>query len=285
MFDLEREIQGWRQELLTNGLSGSELDELEDHLRADIEEQRRSGVAVREAFAIAVKRIGRGSLLNTQFDFANASELGNGRRSNTAVVVLKGTIGLLAAWALVVTAVYCLSGVPIALKTGASLLGVPFLAIVAGSVWVHGRGRRAEEILQGMFTPDGQELLSLARGEARRLGHDYVGTEHLLLALTIHDTGVLAKLLEQVGLAREALREEIENRIKACVAQGLRTRLPCTPRLNKALRLAASEAASGRKQVNADYVLLGLLRERTGVAGSALRSLGFSAEQVRCSLA
>ncbi len=284
MFDLEREIQGWRQELLTNGLSGSELDELEDHLRADIEEQLRSGVAEREAFAIAVKRIGRGSLLNTQFDFASASALGNGRRSNTAVVVLKGTIGLLAAWALVVTAVYCLSGVPMALKTGASLLGVTFLAIVAGSAWVHGRGRRAEEIL-GMFTPDGQELLSLARGEARRLGHDYVGTEHLLLALTIHDTGVLAKLLEQVGLGREALREEIENRIIACVAQGLRTRPPCTPRLNKALRLAANEAVLGHRQINADYVLLGLLRERTGVAGSVLRSLGFNAEQVRSSLA
>src|ERR1044071_4378589 len=62
MFDLEREIQGWRQELLTNGLSGSELDELEDHLRADLEEQLRSDVAKREAFALAVKRIGRGSL-------------------------------------------------------------------------------------------------------------------------------------------------------------------------------------------------------------------------------
>jgi hypothetical protein len=285
MFDLEREIQRWRQELHTNGLSGSELDELEDHLRADIEEQLRSGVAMREAFAIAVKRIGRGSLLNAQFDFASASAPENGRRSNTAVVVLKGTMGLLAAWALAVTAVGCLSSGPIALKTGASLLGVTFLAIVAGSAWVHGRRKRAEEILQGMLTPDGQELLSLARGEARRLGHDYVGTEHLLLALTIHETGVLAKLLEQIGLAREALREEIENRIKASVAQGLRARPPCTPRLNTAVRLAANEAASGRKQINADYVLLGLLRERDGVAGSVLRSLGFNAEQVRSSLA
>lgn len=260
------------------------IGELEDHLRADIEEQLRADVAMHEAFAIAVKRIGRGSLLNTQF-VASASGPENGRRSNTAVVVLKGTVGLLAAWALAVTAVSWLSGVPIALETGASLLGVTFLAMVVGSAWVHGRRRRAEEILQGMFTPDGQELLSLARGEARRLGHDYVGTEHLLLALTIHETGVLAKLLEQVGLAREALREEIENRIKASVAQGLRARPPCTPRLNTAVRLAANEAASGRKQTNADYVLLGLLRERDGVAGSVLRSLGFNAEQVRSSLA
>ena len=171
MFDLEREIQRWRQESLTHGLSGFELDELEDHLRADIEEQLRSGVAAREAFAIAVKRLGPSSLL------------------------------------------------------------------------------------------------------------------HLLLALTIHDTGVLAKLLEQVGLARGALRKEIENQIKASVAQELRTRLPCTHRLNKALRLAANEAASGRKQINAGYVLVGLLRERTGVAGNVLRSLGFNAEQVRSSLA
>jgi hypothetical protein len=288
MFDLEREIQRWRRELLASGLNSSELDELEDHLRTGIEEQLHSGVAVHEAFAIAVERIGRGSLLNAQFDSACAIGPANWRSGNTGAVV-KGTIGLLAACAIVLAAVYYLSGVPIAFKTGASLLGAAFLAIVAGAVWMCGRGPRttvsAEKGSEALIPPDVQELFSLARGEARRLGHDYVGTEHLLLALAIHDAGVLAKVLEKLGLGREALRKEIENRIKACVAHERRTRLPFTPRLNRALRLAANEADSCGQRLNADHFLLGLLRERTGVAGSVLRSLGFNVEQVRSSLA
>jgi hypothetical protein len=281
MFDLELEIQRWRRELIANGLSSSELDELEDHLRTDIEEQMRSGVAERDAFGIAVERIGRSSQLNTQFDFASASAPATRRSGNNAAAIVKRTIGLLVACALVSATVYWLSGVPIVWKTGASLFGAAFLAIVAGSVWLYGR---AEKGLEGMNTPDVQELFSLARVEARRLGHDYVGTEHLLLALAIHDSGVLAKVLEKLGLGREALRDEIENRIKVRPAHELRTRLPFTPRLNEALRLAAKEAVSGRQQLNADHFLLGLLRERTGIAGIVLRSLGFNVEQVRSSL-
>jgi hypothetical protein len=165
MFDLEREILRWRRELLANGLTSSELDELEDHLRTDIEEQLCSGVAVHEAFGIALERIGRNSLLNTQFDFASASSPATWRSGNAAAIV-KGTIGLLAACALVLTAVYWLSGASIALKTGASLLGAAFVAIVAGAVWLYGRGRRtttsAEKGLEAMITPDVQELFSLA---------------------------------------------------------------------------------------------------------------------------
>src|SRR5262249_37531926 len=144
---------------------------------------------------------------------------------------------LLAACALVLTAGDWLFGVSIALKAGASLLGAAFVAVVAGAGLLYGRGRRtttsAGKRLEGLITPHVEELLRLARVEARRLGHDYVGTEHLLLALAIHDTGVLAKVLEKLGLGREALRKEIENRINACVVHKLRTRLPFTPRLNK----------------------------------------------------
>src|ERR1043165_8737940 len=99
MFDLEREIQRWRREMLADGLSGLELDELEDHLRSDLEEQRRSGVATRDSFAIAVERIGRGGQLNTQFEFANASALAKGPTGHIAAVV-KRAIGYLAACAL-----------------------------------------------------------------------------------------------------------------------------------------------------------------------------------------
>ena len=105
------------------------------------------------------------------------------------------------------------------------------------------------------------------------------------MALAIHDTGVLAKVLEKLGLGREALRKEIENRINACVVHKLRTNLPFTPRLHKAIRLAANEAVSHGQQIKADHFLLGLLRERTGIAGSVLRSLGFNVEQVRSSVA
>lgn len=282
MFDLEREIQQWRGELLADGLSDPELDELEDHLRSDIAEQVRSGVAVDEAFPIAVERIGRGRQLNAQFEFASASAPAKNRGGKAAIT--KGAIALLVACAIVVATVYCLSSVSFALKTGASLLALAFLAVTSVWIWVQrGRGTitLTSEVLLGMFPPDGQELLSLARVEARRLGHDYVGTEHLLLALTLHDGDALGQLLERVGCRREALREETETRIKACVAHRIRTRLPFTPRLNKALRLAVDEAVAGGQQVNANHFLLGLLRERTGIAGIVLRSLGFNVEQVR----
>src|SRR5689334_10772489 len=115
MFDLERAIERWQRELLAAGLSGLELDELEDHLRSEIEGQRRSGVAVAEAFAIAVERIGRGGQLNSEFEVANASAGAKGPSGNAAAIV-KTTIGCVAVCALVVVVLYFVFGVPLTSK-------------------------------------------------------------------------------------------------------------------------------------------------------------------------
>jgi hypothetical protein len=281
MFDLEREIQRWRRELLACGLGGSQVEELEDHLRTDIEEQLRSGVAVREAFEAAARRIGRGSELKRQFDRARAT-----RRRGTTTILVKAATGWVITWIIVLAAVYCLSSVGTALKIGALLLGVTVLVFLAELAWSLGRRSQASPALNPInkFTPCAQQCLDLARGEALRLGHDFVGTEHLLLAVTSFDTGVLARVLEKAGVTRDALRQEIEKRISGYTAQGFTPGLPFTPRLDKALRLAGKEAALDRKQIDAAHVLVGLISERSGVAGSVLRSLGLSVGNIRSSL-
>jgi len=280
MFDLEREVQRWRRELLGDGLNASELDELEDHLRTEVEQQLRSGTALREAFDAAEARIGRGRLLKAQFKQADATT-----KNRNVTFVAKATIGTLVAWTVVFAGVCCVTGFPIALKSSAALFALVLLAISAGVIWTHRRGRPGTSPDLSEFAPGAQQCLDLAQKEAHQLGHDYVGTEHVLLALASLDTGAVAGVLEKAGVAREALRRDIEKRISACTAQGVASKLPHTPRLENALRLAVREAASDRGQADSEHVLLGLLSERSGIAGRVLRSFGFSVGQVRSWLA
>ncbi len=281
MFDLEHEIERWRRELLDAGLNACELDELEDHLRTDIEEQLRSGIGLRQGFETAAARIGPGSLLKTQFKQAHRR-----RKQRTAAILAKATLGVLLTWTVLFIGIACLAGFELALKSSTSVLGVVFLAISAGLIWTHRRkGGKGTSPDLSEFALGAQRCLELAKGEARELGHDYVGTEHVLLALASLDTGVLAALLDKARVSRAALREEVEQRICSCTAQGSTASLPYTPRLKKALGLALGEAASDHRQADAEHVLIGLLAERAGVAGCVLRSFGLSAGQVRSWLA
>lgn len=134
----------------------------------------------------------------------------------------------------------------------------------------------------GNFTPRAQRAVQLARKEADRFNHPYVGTEHLLLGLIALGEGVAVTVLERLGVSLEQLRREVEKH----VGQGPETKtvgnLPFTPRAKKVLQLAAAEAqALNHTYIGTEHILLGLLREGEGVAGQVLRSLNIDLQAVR----
>jgi hypothetical protein len=132
------------------------------------------------------------------------------------------------------------------------------------------------------LAPIARESLESARQEARRLGHDFVGTEHVLLGVLESATGSLGAVLQNRGLDREALRREIERLVAPLPPRATPTGLPFTPRARKALRLAGSEAKRLKRPViGAEHLLLGLLREGSGVAAQALKNLGFRLQPLR----
>lgn len=132
------------------------------------------------------------------------------------------------------------------------------------------------------FTPRARQVIQLARNEAERFNHQYVGTEHLLLGLIALGEGVAVNVLEQLGVDLEALRLEVEK----AVGQGPETKvagtLPLTPRAKKVLALAKGEAgALNHDYIGTEHILLGLLREEEGVAARVLRNLNVDIEHAR----
>ncbi len=132
------------------------------------------------------------------------------------------------------------------------------------------------------FTPRAQQVIQLARKEAERFNHHYVGTEHLLLGLLALDEGVAVNVLERLGIDLDALRLEVEK----SVGQGPETKmmgaLPLTPRVKKVLALAKNEArALNHNYVGTEHILLGLLREEEGVAARVLRNMDLNLEHAR----
>jgi hypothetical protein len=132
------------------------------------------------------------------------------------------------------------------------------------------------------LAPVARQSLESAREEARRLGHDFIGTEHVLLGVLESATGSLAAVLQNRGLDREALRREIERLVAPLPPRMVPAELPFTPRARKALELAGNEAKRLKHpMIGAEDLLLGLLREGGGVAAQALKNLGFRLQPLR----
>jgi Clp amino terminal domain, pathogenicity island component len=132
------------------------------------------------------------------------------------------------------------------------------------------------------FTPSARWTLELARKEAPRLHHSFIGTEHVLLGLLALEDGVVPNVLKRMRVDREDLRKQVENWVSIFPSTKMRARLPYTPRVKKSLRLAAKEAKASRQtRVGAEHIFLGLLREGDGVAGRVLKNLGLSPETTR----
>src|SRR5580658_8819186 len=132
------------------------------------------------------------------------------------------------------------------------------------------------------FTPRAQQVLALARKEADRFNHNFVGTEHLLLGLIKLGQGVAVNVLQKLGLDLETVRMEVENLVGTGPDQKMIGNIPYTPRVKKVLALAAKEAkALNHTYVGTEHILLGLLREGDGVAARVLKNLDVDIEQTR----
>jgi len=132
------------------------------------------------------------------------------------------------------------------------------------------------------FTPRAQQVLALARKEADRFNHNFVGTEHLLLGLIKLGQGVAVNVLQKMGLDLETVRMEVEKQVGTGPDQKVMGNIPYTPRVKKVLALAQKEAkALNHTYVGTEHILLGLLREGDGVAARVLKSLDVDIELCR----
>jgi ATP-dependent Clp protease ATP-binding subunit ClpA len=144
-----------------------------------------------------------------------------------------------------------------------------------------GEGEDSVESLPN-FTPRAQQVLALARKEADRFHHNFVGTEHLLLGLIKLGQGVAVNVLQKLGLDLETVRLEVEKQVGTGPDQKMLGNIPYTPRVKKVLALAAREArALNHTYVGTEHLLLGLLRDRDGVASRVLQNLGIDVEKTR----
>ncbi|MEX2473271.1 MAG: ATP-dependent Clp protease ATP-binding subunit [Gemmatimonadota bacterium] len=132
------------------------------------------------------------------------------------------------------------------------------------------------------FTDRVRKVLAMAREEAIRLQHDYVGTEHILLGLIREGEGVAAAVLTNLSVDLDQIHERVEESVrkgKATIALG---ELPYTSRAKKVLEFAMAEARDfNHSYVGTEHLLLGLLREEKGIAAQVLNSLGVTLEEAR----
>lgn len=163
--------------------------------------------------------------------------------------------------------------------------------------WIRGRGRgRAagptmeglfEALEEGNFTEGALRVVALAREEARRLRHSYVGTEHILLGLLLEDGGAAATVLKGAGVHLDGVRASVEGIVGQDDGDPGPFEEPITPRAKQVLRLARLEAMrSDYGGVGAEHLLLGLVRnaeegEGLGVAARVLVDLGVDRLEVR----
>ncbi len=132
------------------------------------------------------------------------------------------------------------------------------------------------------FTPRAQQVLALARKEADRFNHNYVGTEHLLLGLIKLGQGVAVNVLQKLGLDLETVRMEVEKQVGTGPETKMVGNIPYTPRVKKVLALAQKEAKQlNHNYVGTEHILLGLLREGEGAAARILKSLDVDIERCR----
>ncbi|MCI0650426.1 MAG: ATP-dependent Clp protease ATP-binding subunit [Planctomycetes bacterium] len=132
------------------------------------------------------------------------------------------------------------------------------------------------------FTDRARKVMALARKEAQRFNHDFIGTEHILLGLVTEGSGVAANVLKNLSVDGNKIRAEIEKHVQSgpqMVGQG---QLPFTPRAKKVLELSQEEANElGHNYIGTEHLLLGLIRENDGVAAQVLTDLGVKLEEVR----
>ena len=275
MFNLERAISNWRHSLVEAGLAPDVIDELEAHLRDEVDHQHLTVSDPGIAFQNASQLIGDPVQLTEQFDNSVVHQKASGSflplsslvkiasicTVPFAIVMLlsffrlfdlqSNQIGLLVGW-FVFTAV-TLAAFLIILRATKRL--VEFPASMVNIPFPISRLQRPV-------------LLENARAEALALGHDFIGTEHLLLAL-------LKENSEQdipLNLNYKSVHSEVTGLISTKTTHSTSPCLPLTPRATKALQIADKEARRHKHPlVTTSHILTGLTREGTGLAAQILK--------------
>ncbi|KAL6576288.1 ATP-dependent Clp protease ATP-binding subunit ClpA cd4b, chloroplastic [Orobanche hederae] len=155
---------------------------------------------------------------------------------------------------------------------------------VASATTLVKRGRKSRMITRAMFerfTEKAIKVVMLAQEEARRLGHNFVGTEQILLGLVGEGTGIAAKVLKSMGINLKDARVEVEK----IIGRGsgfVAVEIPFTPRAKRVLELSLEEARQlAHNYIGSEHLLLGLLREGEGVAARVLENLGADPSNIR----
>ena len=125
------------------------------------------------------------------------------------------------------------------------------------------------------FTDKGRKIIILAREEAERHQNDYLGTEHLVLAILRESDGIALMIIKKMGLSSEQIRLEIERNLPGGGTTMTFGEIPFSPRVKKVIEYGVEEARLlGHNHIGSEHLLLGLLREEEGIGGKILRSLG-----------
>ena len=132
------------------------------------------------------------------------------------------------------------------------------------------------------FTDRAKKVMNLARQEAQRFNHEYLGTEHILLGLVQEGSGVAANVLRNMNIDLAKIRTEVEKLVKTGPSMVTMGQLPFTPRAKKVLELSMEEAGNlGHNYIGTEHLLLGLIKENEGIAAKVLTNLGVKLEDVR----
>ncbi len=132
------------------------------------------------------------------------------------------------------------------------------------------------------FTERARQVVVLAQDEARALGHQYIGTEHLLLGLLREEEGLAARALASLNVTIEEVRAKVERIVGRGEGNAETGQIPFTPRAKKTLELALRESqALGHNYIGTEHILLGLSLQDDGVAGQILLALGADVDTTR----
>lgn len=139
-----------------------------------------------------------------------------------------------------------------------------------------------DESVYEQFTDRARKVMQLANQEAQRCNHEYIGTEHILLALVKEGGGVAANVLKNLDVDLRKIRLEVEKLIQSRPGVAAASKLPQTPRAKKIIEYAMEEARNlNHNYIGTEHILLGLLRENEGVGAQILINLGVSLETIR----
>jgi len=132
------------------------------------------------------------------------------------------------------------------------------------------------------FTERARKVVILAKEEAKRFNHDYIGTEHILLGLIKEGESVAAAVLQNLGLSLDTIRLEVEKLVQFGPSTIVSGDIPFTPKAKKVIELAMDEARRlGHNYIGTEHLLLGLIKEGEGVASHVLMNIGLDLNKVR----